>query len=68
MKLRDYLKSVRKSTDAFGAEIGVRGASVRRWTGGIAGPNWTHLERIIEATDGKVSWQDFLDGADTSAA
>lgn len=60
MKLGDYLQAVDKSTDEFGAEIGVSGATVRRWRLGRNRPNWTVLERIVRVTNGAVGPADFL--------
>jgi transcriptional regulator with XRE-family HTH domain len=61
MKLRDYLKSIGVSTDQFGAELGVSGQSVRRWTGGVAFPSFRHLQLIHAATGGNVTFEDFFD-------
>lgn len=61
MKLGDYLKLVDKSTDQFGAEIGVSGATVRRWRLGTNRPEWDVIEKIMKATGGAVTANDFVD-------
>ena len=60
MTIGDWLKLVGKSTDRFGAEIGVSGASVRRWRLGVCRPDWNTIARIEKATAGAVSASDFV--------
>jgi len=58
MKLSDYLKRNKIDRHQFAAIIGVDRVSVYRWETGKAFPI-RHLNKIIAATDGKVTANDF---------
>ena len=60
MTIGEWLKLVHKSTDAFGARVGVSGATVRRWRNGTCRPDWDTIQKIIEATNGAVTANDFV--------
>lgn len=59
MKLSDYLKRHKIDRQHFAAEIGVDRVSVYRWETGKAFPI-RHLQKIIAATKGKVTANDFV--------
>jgi len=60
MKLRDYLSSRGLTTADFAALIGVSQASVSRYASGARRPEWNVLTRIVKATDGLVTANDWL--------
>jgi len=60
MKLADYLKAKSISLSEFATEIGVCTETVRRYTKGERFPSRFILNRILEATHGKVRPNDML--------
>ena len=60
MKLRDYLSSHGLTTADFAEVIGVSQASVSRYASGARRPEWTVLGRIVMATNGRVTANDFM--------
>lgn len=59
MKLTDFLKRNKMTRDDFADAIGVDRVSVYRWETGKAFPI-RHLNKIIAATGGKVTANDFV--------
>jgi transcriptional regulator with XRE-family HTH domain len=59
MRLSDYLTSHNIDRQQFADAIGVDRVSVYRWETGKAFPI-RHLSKIIAATDGKVTANDFV--------
>lgn len=66
MTLENYLKSVGKSPEKFGAEIGVYGSTIRRYIYGERFPRTAVLQKIIKATKGRVTADDFLASAEAA--
>lgn len=60
MKLDDYLNKHGITEAAFAALIGVNQSSVNRMRKGLIRPDISTLKRIVEATDGNVTLDDFL--------
>ncbi len=60
MTLADYLAVNAKSPDEFAREVGVDPVSVRRYLAGKRLPRWSVLERIMKATAGAVTPNDFV--------
>ncbi|HDZ73750.1 MAG TPA: XRE family transcriptional regulator [Aurantimonas coralicida] len=61
MKLKDYLAGRKVSIAEFAKRIGVSHEAVRRYINRERRPDWDVLERIVKATKGAVSADDFLD-------
>ena len=59
MRLQEYLTRTRTSRADFAQQIGVSVESVRRYLDGRA-PKASVMCKIIEATEGKVSANDFF--------
>ena len=59
MKLADYLKANGITATAFAAKIARSTATVSRLSRGRQRPDWSTLEAIRAATDGKVTANDF---------
>lgn len=60
MKLHDYLTSKNITPARFAGQIGVSHVSVTRYLAGTRRPVWTVLRRIVKATDGQVTANDFM--------
>lgn len=63
-KLRDYLVRENLTLEEFGERIGRTGASVSRYVTGHRRPSWPTMNRIIRATNGEITANDFADGPD----
>ena len=61
MNLKSYLFDERIAIAEFGQKIGVGSPTVWRWAEGKCFPAPHHLRAIAEATDGRVTPNDFLD-------
>lgn len=61
MKLADYLSRSAKSPEDFAREIEVDPVSVRRYLNGTRFPRRGVMDRIIRATDGAVTPNDFVE-------
>lgn len=59
MNLRSYLTASGISESAFGAQIGVSQAAVNRYVRRARIPTQQVMARIVEATDGQVTANDF---------
>lgn len=60
MKLDEYM-SLNALTDvALAAKVGVASTTVMRWRRGTVKPDWEVLPRIVEATGGAVTANDFM--------
>ena len=68
MNLRSYLSSRGISEAAFGQTIAVSQAAVNRYVRGERMPTPRIMARIVEATDGQVTANDFYAQPDTSEA
>lgn len=60
MTLRDYLDSRQLTADQFAAVIEVDPVSVNRYLRGVRKPKWAVMARIMSATDGAVTPNDFV--------
>jgi DNA-binding transcriptional regulator YdaS (Cro superfamily) len=60
MQLRAYLDREGIAADDFAAKIGVDPVSVHRYLRGVRRPKWTVMGRIIKATSGEVTANDFV--------
>jgi transcriptional regulator with XRE-family HTH domain len=60
MKLSSYLDAAKETHEAFAKRIGVSQAAVSRYAAGARLPRPEVLHRIVEATGGKVTANDFL--------
>ena len=61
MKLADWLKQKNMTPPEFAKAIGVDRSNVTRWLKGELRPGWEDvLPKIIAATDGQVTANDFL--------
>ncbi len=60
MKLGPYLSESGLSKKVFADSIGVSEEAVRRYVTGERKPDWPVLARIVKATGGKVSADDFM--------
>lgn len=59
MTLDTYLGTQRGAVKALAGKLGVSTVAVWRWRTGKARPSWPMLDRLREATDGKVTPADF---------
>jgi 3,4-dihydroxy 2-butanone 4-phosphate synthase/GTP cyclohydrolase II len=64
MKLDDYLNSKSITRAAFAEKVGVSGGLVTQWCDGSTWPGRENAQRIIEATGGEVTPNDFLQAAE----
>jgi len=64
MKLADYMALEALTDTALAARLGVRPSTVLRWRKENTRPNWQTLRDIATATDGHVTAEDFVPGAD----
>lgn len=53
---------------AFGQMVGARHSTVSRWRAGKLRPAWPQLLRIMAATGGQVTPNDFITAAELEAA
>lgn len=60
MKLQDYLRRHQLSPKAFAERINVSSVTVTRYMTGARRPDWDVMSRIVDATDGAVTADDFL--------
>ena len=60
MTLAEFLTERGLSQAAFGAEIGVSGASISRWIGGQRAPSASQVRKIKKLTNGRVTADDLL--------
>lgn len=60
MKLGDYLREEGEAVSAFAERIGTSAETVRRYVNGTRWPERENAERIVAATGGKVTPNDFL--------
>lgn len=67
MKLDTYLKEHGLSDGDFAAEVGRDRTTVLRWRRDDARPDWPALQKVLEATGGKVTPNDFLPSLTTHA-
>jgi transcriptional regulator with XRE-family HTH domain len=59
MKLKDFLKEEKITQEQFAKVIGVSQATVSRWCDGFQKPNQKMMTKILIATQGKVTANDF---------
>lgn len=60
MRLSDYFASAQVNERAFAALLGVSAKAVRHWVRGDRTPRPEQMQKIIIATKGAVSPNDFL--------
>lgn len=60
MKLADFLRTKEIKAADFARQIGVSRQNVSRWALGNVIPRPDEMRRIIEATDGEVTPNDFF--------
>lgn len=60
MQLQQYLETTQTSRAQFASEIGVSVETVRRYLSGERFPDWSVIPRIIAATNGNVTANDFI--------
>lgn len=65
MTLQDYLAEHRLTQAGFATRVGATQAAISRWVNGSRLPAWPHLVRINQATDGRVTPNDFLASAES---
>ena len=65
MKLGDYLSEQQLSLEAFAGRIGAHKSSVYHYVHGMRWPHADIMRRIVAATHGAVTPNDFLDDADS---
>ncbi len=61
MTLKDYLKTHNVSRAAFADLVGTTYETVLRWCDGTRRPGWRYLPKILAATGGRVTAEDFFD-------
>ncbi|ASP84139.1 XRE family transcriptional regulator [Sinorhizobium meliloti] len=59
MTLEQYLRSKGITDAAFGASAGLSQAQVSRIKRGVSMPSWDAIAKIMKATDGDVTANDF---------
>lgn len=59
MTLEQYLKAKSITDSAFGAAAGLSQAQVSRIKRGVSMPSWASIGKIIKATGGDVTANDF---------
>lgn len=59
MTLEQYLRNNRITDAAFGATAGLSQAQVSRIKRGVSMPSWDAIAKIMKATDGEVTANDF---------
>ncbi len=68
MKLGDYLQTEGITAAEFGRRIGASRSTVLRWVKGARSPDSTSMRRVIDATSGAVSANDFFHAPDQGEA
>ena len=68
MRLADYLQEKKLTVEAFGALIGRSHTSVVRYVSGERTPGRSTMERIVSATEGRVTPNDFYSTAQPEEA
>jgi transcriptional regulator with XRE-family HTH domain len=63
MDLRRYIKMTNKTATDFAKEIGVSHSTVVRYMQGLRVPNSLTMQRIVKATNGAVTPDDFFRGS-----
>ena len=63
MKLAEYLKTQGESLTAFAHLMGVEPPTVHRWANGFRMPSIRMANEIKQATNGAVSFEDWLEDA-----
>lgn len=66
MKLSDYLEAQNMTHSAFAERIGVSQGAVTRYANGARVPRPAVMSKIRQATDGQVSYRDFLEAAEAA--
>jgi transcriptional regulator with XRE-family HTH domain len=61
MRLNDYLEASGTTPSAFARRLGVSSETVRRYCEGTRIPRPEIMRRIVEATDNKVTPNDFFE-------
>lgn len=67
MTLADYLADRKLKDSDFAETIGVSRMTLWRYKSGDRRPEWDVLKRIVHATDGHVTPNDFLDAPDAAS-
>lgn len=62
MNLETYLSSTGMTQQIFAEKLGVKQSAISQWISGKRTPKRQMLPKIIEATDGKVTPNDFFGG------
>jgi transcriptional regulator with XRE-family HTH domain len=60
MKLSDYLSLSHLTDSAFAKAVGVHHTTVGRWKRAETRPDWEQIDRIVDATAGAVTPNDFI--------
>lgn len=60
MKLSDYLSSTEVSAEALAKRVGVTVSAVNFWRTGMRVPRIKQMQKIFDATGGKVGPSDFI--------
>lgn len=60
MRLGEWLAAQKMSNTKFAELLGVDKSMVGRWVSGDVRPGWDTIPRIIDATGGEVTANDFL--------
>lgn len=68
MKLKDFLKEEKITQEQFAEVIGVSQATVSRWCEGLQIPTPKQMNKILLATKGKVTANDFYYGDNNGRA
>lgn len=68
MKLRDYMTSRDLTAKAFAETIGATEFAVTKWLRGERRPSGDLMMRIVDATDGAVTPNDFFDLPERASA
>ena len=67
MKLKAYLELTQKTYRVFAAENGFDVAQVHRWASGKRSPSVAQIAEIRKATNGQVTFDDFIGEAGEAA-
>lgn len=60
MKLTDYISSKKMTASQFAGEVGVPASTITRLLRGERRPGINLISRIVQATEGRVTAEDFL--------
>ncbi len=66
MKLKEWLKKEKITSNEFAIKIGVTNISVCRWIRNKRYPNFMNLYAIQKMTNGEVTASDFIKKGDTN--